>query len=133
MRWSIASKHRFQGCKIQGKKSGQQPFLGDVRISTNVMDKEGSRPSESSDERVQELFLERNAMDPSAFVVDDGISRLRPIRDVQDKIVGCFMWDVGEQVCVDEGKIDPLFFLLHSGMLIALTVSFFLSRMMFKR
>ena len=129
----------FKDAKYKGKEIGTATiFLGDLRISTNVMDKEGNRAIGTRAMReVQEEVLGKGLpWIQRAFVVDDWfITAYEPIRDVQDKIVGMLYVGMLESkyALMKERLILLFFFFSMSGMLIALTVSFFLSRMMFKK
>jgi two-component system, NtrC family, sensor kinase len=129
----------FKDAKYKGKEIGTATiFLGDLRISTNVMDKEGNRAiGTRSMKEVQEQVLGKGTpWIHRAFVVDDWyITAYEPIRDVQDKIVGMLYVGMLESkyALMKERLILLFFFFSMSGMLIALTISFFLSRMMFKK
>jgi two-component system NtrC family sensor kinase len=129
----------FKDAKYRGKEIGTATiFLGDLRISTNVMDKEGNRAigtrvSREVYERVLGMGL---PWIQRAFVVDDWyITAYEPIRDVQDKIVGMLYVGMLESkyALMKEKLILLFFFFSMSGMLIALTVSFFLSWKIFKK
>jgi two-component system NtrC family sensor kinase len=139
MRWLTDRYFFFKDAKYKGKEIGTATiFLGDVRISTNVMDKEGSRAiGTRAMKEVQDLVIGKGMpWIHRAFVVDDWyITAYEPIRDVQDKIVGMLYVGMLESkyALMKERLILLFFFFSMSGMLIALTVSFFLSRMMFKR
>ena len=129
----------FKDAKYKGKEIGTATiFLGDLRISTNVIDKEGNRAiGTRAMQEVQEQVLGKGV--PwilRAFVVDDWyITAYEPIRDVQDKIVGMLYVGMLESkyALMKERLILLFFFFSMSGMLIALAVSFFLSWRMFKR
>ena len=129
----------FKDAKYKGKEIGTATiFLGDLRISTNVMDKEGNRAiGTRAMKEVQEQVLGKGTpWIHRAFVVDDWyITAYEPLRDVQDKIIGMLYVGMLESkyALMKERLILLFFFFSMSGMLIALTVSFFLSRMMFKR
>jgi two-component system NtrC family sensor kinase len=129
----------FKDAKYKGKEIGTATiFLGDLRISTNVMDKEGSRAiGTRAMKEVQDQVLGKGMpWIHRAFVVDDWyITAYEPIRDVQDKIVGMLYVGMLESkyALMKERLILLFFFFSMSGMLIALTVSFFLSRMMFRK
>ena len=129
----------FKDAKYKGKEIGTATiFLGDLRISTNVMDKEGNRAiGTRAMEEVQEQVLERGLpWIHRAFVVDDWyITAYEPIRDVQNKIVGMLYVGLLESkyAIMKERLILLFFFFSMSGMLIALTVSFILSYMIFKK
>ncbi len=129
----------FKDAKYKGKEIGTATiFLGDLRISTNVMDKEGNRAiGTRAMKEVQERVLGKGMpWIQRAFVVDDWyITAYEPIRDVQDRIVGMLYVGMLESkyALMKERLILLFFFFSMSGMLIALTISFFLSRMMFRR
>jgi two-component system NtrC family sensor kinase len=129
----------FKDAKYRGKEIGTATiFLGDLRISTNVMDKEGNRAiGTRAMKEVQEQVLGKGApWIHRAFVVDDWyITAYEPIRDVQDKIVGMLYVGLLESkyALMKERLILLFFFFSMSGMLIALTVSFILSYMMLKK
>jgi two-component system NtrC family sensor kinase len=129
----------FKGAKYKGKEIGTATiFLGDLRISTNVIDKEGNRAiGTRAMKEVQEQVLEKGLpWIQRAFVVDDWyITAYEPIRDIQDKIVGIlYVGMLESKYAVMKEKLILFFFLFSmSGMLIALTISFFLSYMILKK
>jgi two-component system NtrC family sensor kinase len=129
----------FKDAKYKGKEIGTATiFLGDLRISTNVIDKEGNRAiGTRAMQEVQERVLGKGVpWIQRAFVVDDWyITAYEPIRDVQDRIVGMLYVGMLESkyALMKERLILLFFFFSMSGMLIALAVSFFLSWRMFKR
>jgi len=129
----------FKGAKYKGKEIGTATiFLGDLRISTNVMDKEGNRAiGTRAMKEVQEQVLGKGApWIHRAFVVDDWyITAYEPIRDIQDKIVGMLYVGMMEsKYAVMKERLILLFFLFSmSGMLVALTVSFLLSWKILKK
>lgn len=129
----------FKDAKYKGKEIGTATiFLGDLRISTNVMDKEGNRAIGTRAMReVQEQVLGKGMpWIHRAFVVDAWyITAYEPIRDVQDKIVGILYVGLMESkyAVMKESLILLFFFFSMSGMLIALTVSFILSYMMLRK
>ncbi len=129
----------FKDAKYKGKEIGTATiFLGDLRISTNVMDKEGNRAiGTRAMKEVQEQVLEKGLpWIQRAFVVDDWyITAYEPIRDVQDKIVGIlYVGMLESKYAVMKERLILLFFLFSmSGMLIALTVSFLLSWKILKK
>jgi len=129
----------FKDAKYKGKEIGTATiFLGDLRISTNVMDREGNRAIGTRAMReVQEEVLGKGLpWIQRAFVVDDWyITAYEPIRDVQDKIVGMlYVGMLESKYALMKERLILFFFLFSmSGMLIALAVSFILSRMMFKK
>jgi len=129
----------FKDVKYKGKEIGTATiFLGDLRISTNVMDKEGNRAiGTRAMKEVQEQVLGKGVpWIHRAFVVDDWyITAYEPIRDIQDKIVGMLYVGMMEsKYAVMKERLILLFFLFSmSGMLVALTVSFLLSWKILKK
>ena len=129
----------FKNAKYKGKEIGTSTiFLGDLRISTNVMDKEGNRAiGTRAMKEVQEQVLGKGTpWIHRAFVVDDWyITAYEPIRDIQDKIVGMLYVGILESkyALMKERLILLFFFFSMSGMLIALTVSFIFSYMILKK
>jgi len=129
----------FKDAKYKGKEIGTATiFLGDLRISTNVMDKEGNRAiGTRAMEEVQKQVLGKGT--PwiyRAFVVDDWyITAYEPIKDIQDKIVGMlYVGMLESKYALMKERLILLFFLFSMvGMLIALAVSFILSWTMLKK
>src|SRR4030042_100620 len=128
----------FKDAKYKGKEIGTATiFFGDLRISTNVMDKEGNRAigTRVSEEVYDQVLGKGLPWIQRAFVVDDWyITAYEPIWDVQDKIVGILYVGLLESkyAVMKERLILLFFFFSMSGMLIALHVSFILSYMMLK-
>lgn len=129
----------FKDAKHKGKEIGTATiFLGDLRISTNVMDKEGNRAiGTRAMKEVQEQVLGKGTpWIHRAFVVDDWyITAYEPIEDIQNKIVGIlYVGMLESKYAVMKEKIILFFFLFSlSGMLIALTVSFLLAWKILKK
>ena len=129
----------FKDVKYKGKEIGTATiFLGDLRISTNVMDKEGNRAIGTRAMReVQEQVLGKGMpWVHRAFVVDHWyITAYEPITDIQDKIVGMLYVGMMEsKYALMKERLILLFFLFSmSGMLVALTVSFVLSWRILKK
>jgi two-component system NtrC family sensor kinase len=129
----------FKGAKYKGKEIGTATiFLGDLRISTNVMDKEGNRAiGTRAMKEVQEQVLGKGTpWIHRAFVVDDWyITAYEPIQDIQDKIVGMLYVGMMEsKYALMKERLILLFFLFSmTGMLVALTVSFLLSWKILKK
>jgi two-component system NtrC family sensor kinase len=123
----------FKDAKYKGKEIGTATiFLGDLRISTNVMDKEGNRAigTRVSAEVYEQVLGKGIPWIQRAFVVDEWyITAYEPIRDIQNKIVGMlYVGMLESKYTVMKERLILLFFLFSmSGMLIALTVSFLLS------
>ncbi len=129
----------FKDAKYEGKEIGTATiFLGDLRISTNVMDKEGNRAigTRVSKEVYEQVLGKGLPWIQRAFVVDDWyITAYEPIRDVQNKIVGMLYVGMLESKYASLKERLILFFFLFSmsGMLIALTISFLLSWRMLRK
>jgi two-component system NtrC family sensor kinase len=129
----------FKDAKYKGKEIGTATiFLGDVRISTNVMDKEGKRAigTRVSTEVREQVLGKGLPWIQRAFVVDNWyITAYEPIRDIQDKIVGIlYVGMLESKYTLIKERLILLFFLFSmSGMLIALAVSFLLSWKMLKK
>jgi len=129
----------FKDARYKGKEIGTATiFLGNLRISTNVMDKEGKRAiGTRAMEEVGEQVLEKGMpWIQRAFVVGDWyITAYEPIRNIQSKIVGILYVGILEnKYSLIKERLILLFFLFSmSGMLIALTVSFLLSWKMIKK
>jgi two-component system NtrC family sensor kinase len=129
----------FKDAQYKGKEIGTATiFLGDLRISTNVMDKEGNRAigTRVSREVYEQVLGEGLPWIQRAFVVDEWyITAYEPIRDVQDKIIGMLYVGMLESkyALMKERLILLFFFFSMSGMLIALTVSFILSYGMLRK
>jgi two-component system NtrC family sensor kinase len=128
----------FKDAKYKNKEIGTATiFLGDLRISTNVMDREGKRAigTRASREVYEQVLGKGLPWIHRAFVVDDWyITAYEPIRDVQERIVGMLYVGMLESkyALMKERLILLFFFFSMSGMLIALTISFILSYMMLK-
>jgi two-component system, NtrC family, sensor kinase len=129
----------FKNAKYRGKEIGTATiFLSDLRISTNVKDKEGHRATGTrAMKEVTEQVLEKGMpWIQRAFVVDDWyITAYEPIREIQDRIVGMlYVGMLESKYALMKERIILLFFLFSlSGMLIALTLSFLLSWKILKK
>jgi len=123
----------YKDAKHHGKEIGTATiFMGDLRISTNVLDREGNRAVGTR--AMKEVYgdvIERGLpWVQRAFVVDSWyITAYEPIRDIQGQIVGMLYVGVLESKYADIKNRTVLLFLLFSmaGMLMALVVSFILS------
>jgi two-component system NtrC family sensor kinase len=119
----------FKDSKYRGKDIGTATiFLGEWRISTNVMDKEGHRAvGTRAMKEVQEQVLQNgSSWMQRAFVVDNWyITAYEPLRDFQDKIVGMLYVGILEsKYTVLKEKLILLFMF---GMLVSVAISSFLS------
>lgn len=129
----------FKDAKYKGKEIGTATiFLGDLRISTNVKDKEGNRAvGTRAMKEVQEQVLGKGSpWIQRAFVVDDWyITAYEPIVDVENKIVGMLYVGMMESKYAHmKERLILLFFLFSmSGMLFAFAISFALSWKILKK
>ena len=129
----------FKDAKYRGKEIGTATiFMDDLRISTNVIDKEGNRAiGTRAMKEVEEHVLEKGLpWIQRAYVVDDWyITAYEPIRDIAGKIVGMLYVGLLESKYAYIKERLILFFLFFSmaGMVIALVVSFLLSWKILKR
>ncbi len=129
----------FKDAKYRGREIGTATiFLGDLRISTNVKDKEGNRAiGTRAMKEVQEQVLGKGSpWIQRAFVVDEWyITAYEPIIDVENKIVGMLYVGMMEaKYAVMKEKLILLFFLFSmSGMMFAFAVSFALSWKILKK
>lgn len=123
----------FKDAKYKSKDTGTATlFMNDVRISTNVMDREGNRAIGTRvSAEVYEQVLEKGLpWIQRAFVVDDWyITAYEPIKDIRGKRVGILYVGILENkyALMKERLILLFFFFSMSAMLIALTISFLLS------
>jgi two-component system NtrC family sensor kinase len=123
----------FKDARYREKEIGTATiFMGDLRISTNVMDKEGNRATGTrAMKEVEEQVLQKGQpWIRRAFVVDDWyITAYEPIQDVEEKIVGMLYVGLLESkyAFIKERLILSFFLFSMAGMLIALVVSFVLS------
>ncbi len=112
----------FKDAKYKGKEIGTATiFLGDLRISTNVIDREGHRATGTrAMKEVEEQVLGKGLpWIHRAFVVDDWyITAYEPIRDIQDRIVGMLYVGILENKYVALKERLILLFVL--GMLITI-------------
>ncbi len=123
----------FKDARYKGKEVGTATiFLGDLRISTNVKDREGNRAvGTRAMKEVQEQVLGKGIpWIQRAFVVDDWyITAYEPIVDVENKIVGMLYVGMMEsKYAAMKERLILLFFLFSmSAMLFAFVASFALS------
>ena len=101
----------FKDAKYKGKEIGTATiFLGDLRISTNVIDREGNRAiGTRAMKEVEERVLGKGLpWIQRAFVVDDWyITAYEPIRDIHDKIVGMLYVGILENKYVLKERLIP--------------------------
>jgi two-component system NtrC family sensor kinase len=129
----------FKDAKYKGKEIGTATiFMGDLRVSTNVLDKEGNRATGTRvmKEVYGQVFEKGIPWIQRAFVVDDWyITAYEPIRDVQENIVGMlYVGMLESKYALMKERLILMFFLFSMvGMLVALMVSFFMSWKMLRK
>lgn len=129
----------FKDAKYKGGEIGTATiFLGDLRISTNVMDKEGNRAiGTRAMKEVQEQVLGKGIpWVQRAFVVEDWyITAYEPIYDIQGRIVGMLYVGMREAkyAALKERLILLFFFFSMSAMVVALGLSFLISWKMLRK
>ncbi|OHB67966.1 MAG: hypothetical protein A2Y77_08440 [Planctomycetes bacterium RBG_13_62_9] len=107
-------------------------FLDDVRVATNVQDKDGQRAigTRVSDEVYRAVVEQGGLWDERAFVVTDWYkSAYKPIRDIEGDIIGILYVGILEQPFNDLAREILQFFLLSVGgvSIIAVLFSFILA------
>lgn len=129
----------FKDVKYKGREIGTATiFLGDLRITTNVMDKEGNRAiGTRAMKEVQEQVLGKGIpWIQRAFVVDDWyITAYEPIFDIHGRIVGMLYVGMMEAkyATLKERLILLFFFFSMSAMVVALGISFLISWKMLRK
>ena len=119
--------------RYQGKEMGTATiFQGDLRISTNVRDEQGSRAigTRVSEEVYQAVVRQEQRWLDRAFVVRDWyITGYEPIRDLSGKIVGILYVGMLEAPYTDlRNKVVYSFFGIGVlGVLLVLLLSFFIT------
>ena len=134
--YEIADKVKdilYKGEKHNDKDVGTATvFLGDLRISTNVINDDGSRAigTRVSEAVYDQVVLKDESWIARAFVVNDWyISAYEPIKDISGKIVGILYVGLLEQKFTDMERETTLSFLgvTFAGILLALAVSYVLA------
>jgi len=124
----------YQAVKYKGKDIGTATiFQGDLRISTNVMRKDGTRAigTRVSEEVYEQVLVKGLPWIDRAFVVNNWyIAAYEPIRDIKDEIVGILYVGILEEKFIDMRNSATAMFLgiAFAGMIIALIVSSFLAK-----
>jgi two-component system NtrC family sensor kinase len=119
--------------KYKGKDIGTATiFQGDLRISTNVLDRQGRRAigTRVSEEVNNRVLGEGKPWRRRAFVVNDWyMTAYEPIRDIEGKVIGILYVGLLEQKYVDLKKQTLWIFLgiALAGMTVALALSYLLS------
>jgi len=124
----------YQGVKYKGTDIGTATiFQGDLRISTNVKQVDGSRAIGTRlSEEVYERVLEKGLpWIDRAFVVNNWyIAAYEPIKDINEKIIGVLYVGVLEEKFMDMRNRAIVIFLgiMLAGMVMALVISSFLAK-----
>jgi len=124
----------YRGARYKGKDIGTSTiFQDDLRISTNVMTKDGSRAigTRVSEEVYKQVLVKGMPWIDRAFVVNDWyISAYEPIKDINGRIIGILYVGLLEEKFMDIRSRAIAIFLgiTLSGMVMALIVSGFLAK-----
>jgi len=136
-RYEIVDKIKetvYQGEIYKGKDIGTATiFQGDLRISTNVQQEDGSRAigTRVSEEVFDQVLVKGLAWIERAFVVNNWyITAYEPIRDVENNIIGILYVGILEEKFTDMKKATLWIFLgiTLAGMITAVVISIFLAR-----
>src|SRR5271157_3250977 len=124
----------FQSLKYNGKDIGSATiFQDDVRISTNVLDEDGSRAigTRVSEPVYDQVVLNGESYVGRAYVVNNWyISAYQPIKDVHNQIIGILYVGVLEQKYTDIERQTILAFLAIAlvGALGSMAFAYFISQ-----
>lgn len=124
----------FEGVQYRGKDIGTATiFLGDVRVSTNVKNSDGSRAigTRISEEVYNQVFLKGEDWTGRAYVVNDWyFTAYEPIRDIHYQIIGILYVGILEQKYLDIRNQAILAFLsiALACVIISFLISFFIAR-----
>jgi two-component system NtrC family sensor kinase len=124
----------YQAVKYKGKDIGTATiFLGDLRISTNVMRQDGTRAigTRVSEQVYDQVLVKGLSWIGRAFVVNNWyISAYEPIKDIKDRIIGILYVGILEEKFTDMRNETTAIFLgiAFAGMVGALVVSSFLAK-----
>jgi len=123
----------YQDALYKGKSEGTATiFQGDLRVSTNVMDRSGARAigTQVSAEVHDRVLDKGERWVDRAFVVNDWyITAYEPIRDIAGKVIGILYVGVLEQRFVDMKNNTILVFLsiTVAGAALSLIIAYFLA------
>jgi two-component system NtrC family sensor kinase len=124
----------YQDLKYDGKDIGTATiFQDDVRISTNVKNEDGSRAvgTRIAEEVYNQVVIKGEPYIGRAYVVNNWyITAYQPIRNINSQIIGILYVGILEQKYLDLQRETVLVFLAITflGVLVAMTLSYFLSR-----
>lgn len=123
----------YQDARYKGKSEGTATiFQGNLRISTNVMDRNGDRAigTQVSEEVHEQVLDKGKPWIDRAFVVNDWyITAYEPIRDISEKVIGILYVGLLEQRFVDMRRNATLIFLgiTLAGAALSLVIAYFLA------
>jgi len=123
----------YQDERYKGKNVGTATiFQGDLRISTNVMNADGTRAvgTRVSESVYDQVLVKEKFWIDRAFVVNDWyITAYEPIRNIRGEVIGILYVGILEQKFVDMRKETVWIFLgiTFAGMVGALVIGYFLA------
>jgi len=123
----------YEGVKYKGKDMGTVTiFQGDLRISTNVQNLDGSRAigTRVSEEVYDQVLVEGMPWIGRAFVVNNWyIAAYEPIKNIKGEIIGILYVGLLEEKFTDmRNKTMGIFLgITFAGMALALIISYFLA------
>ncbi|MFH1230480.1 MAG: cache domain-containing protein [Planctomycetota bacterium] len=124
----------FQGQVYKGKDIGTATiFQGDLRISTNVKNKEGERAigTRLAEDVYEQVLVKGQPWIERAFVVNNWyITAYEPIKNISNEIIGILYVGILEDKFVDM-KRETIWLLISItiiGVIVALIVSYFLAK-----
>ncbi|MBU2444468.1 MAG: cache domain-containing protein [Bacteroidetes bacterium] len=124
----------FQNVVYEGKDIGAATiFLDDIRVSTNVKNEDGSRAigTQVAEDVYNQVVKEGKPWIGRAFAVTDWyITAYKPIKNVNDAIIGILGIGILEQKYLDMEQRTILIFLAITltGALVSMTLSYFISQ-----
>ncbi len=134
----IVKDEIFQNQTYEGKDIGTATiFQGDLRISTNVMNKDGSRAigTRLSEKVYDKVLVKGEYYADRAFVVNDWyITAYAPIRDVENRIVGALYVGLLEAPFVRPHKVivDVFLMLLAVTTIASLFLIFLITKLILR-
>ena len=124
----------YENVKYEGQDIGTATiFQGDLRISTNVKNEDGTRAigTRVSEDVYNQVIIQGDPWIDRAYVVNNWyITAYEPIKNIADEIIGILYVGVLEQKYIDIRRDTFLTFLgiTIAGILVAVGVSFMFSR-----
>jgi len=124
----------YENVKYEGQEIGTATiFQGDLRISTNVKNEDGTRAigTRVSEDVYNQVIIQGDPWIDRAYVVNNWyITAYEPIKNIADEIIGILYVGVLEQKYIDIRRDTLLTFLgiTIAGILAAVGVSFLFSR-----